>query len=95
MTTLRAESVDSVPESRSSEGRNAQLIREFVDSDDNVRLVQPERVYKDEKKRRKQVASAYNTLKYHIKRLGLQERVRAMVRNWDVYLAKIEAEATD
>jgi hypothetical protein len=91
MTTLIAQAVDAIPPSRRSKGgTNAILIEDFIASDDQFKWVKPERTYKDEVKMRKQVSSIYNTMKYHIKRLGVESVVSVTVSDWNVYLNKVQ-----
>ena len=79
--------IRDIPPSRDRAG-NKGLILGFLESDAPGMLVRPTLVYKDAKKRKRQVASSYNTLKYHIKKLEVQDRVTVSVNNGDVYLKR-------
>jgi hypothetical protein len=91
MSGLKAERVDEIPPRRGGErGATGRLVQDFIDSEDRVWRVSPDDVPDDDKARKKQVASIYNTLKYHLARKDPEGRASVTVRNWDVYLEKVQ-----
>ena len=87
MTPIKTRRVTNIPSRRSTSSEYAQKVEEFFTSEDKTpMMVEPDVMAKDEEGRKKQVASAYNTLKYHIKKRDLESVIRVRVSNWKVYL---------